>query len=629
MRLEGSMRRLKGDKTDLNRSNIGYIFLFSLLIACTDIYGQQPLNGFCSYRKIQVKPAFGKIFTFDFDNDNQTDFLLFNPLNNNVAFQKNNPSENKITSLARSSVIAITDLKPVIQLRRKELLYFAISQKDRKAALLSISKGGGISIRMQYKFDSYPSSLSVADMNGDGNSEAVVCGNNFKGISLFLLKNKLEEINIVRDGVFSSVQFIDLNYDGFPDIAAYEARKNCIYLFINDQNGNFRKMRSLKFDPSVRSFKTADVNSDGYMDLVLLKNKGINILEGDSVSSFRKNYFIHTPVAPDEITVDDYNGDGMNDLAYMNKSSGELFLQINKGNSSYYYSILLLKKSGYSDMKSFRDSFLKRIVLLNPDGELYVFSKFDLKRDFEKLSAFGEASALASFENRNPDRKDLCVVDNYQKALIVLSGEPGNPVSKYYSVRTSAPFSKVAIDDSRWNEKTFFLYSPSGNLIEIIKYNFDNLKIEKNTLYVKGGIIDLKLRPSGESNYPNIYILSNRSEPSYSIYQFKSYHYSEISSGKSGRTFIDAAITSNDTLSLFSWSKSNYGSEYSYSSFGMFPKDKFLYKYDNKLQDAFGLYTQTFPVSNKNEYINFSLISNGSDVGRYFIRKEGNKKVEF
>jgi hypothetical protein len=628
MRLEGLMKRLRGDKTDLRRFNCIYFFLFFLFAEGTEIYGQLPLNGFCSYSRIQVHPSEEKILTLDFDNDNKTDFLLYNPLNNNISVQKSTFIDNKITSIKRSSGISITDLKPVIQLKRKELFYFAISQKDRKAALFSISRGGEVRTTMQYKFDSYPSSLAVADVNGDGNSEAIVCGNNFKGISLFLLRNRPEEIKVVPEGVYSSAQFIDLNYDGFPDVVAYDARKNSLVFFTNDQNGNFRKARNIKFDPSVKSFKTADVNSDGYMDIILSKQKGFNVLEGDSVSSFKKSFFVHTPVQPDEVTVDDYNGDGINDLAYMNKTTGEFFVQLNKGNGSYYYPILLLKKSGFSDMKSFRDNFQKKVVLLNPEGELYVFSRFNSKKDFDRVSAFGEASGVAAFESLNSDGKDLCVIDNYQKALILLTGEPGSPISKYYSVRTSTSFSKAVVDDSKKNEKIFFLYTPGSDLIEIIKYNFENLRIEKSALYVKGGIIDFKLKHSDESGYPNIYLLSNKQDPLFSIYQFRGYRYAEISSNRPGKPFIDAAVTPNDTLSLFTWNKGYFGAEYYGFTFTPSYKNKFLYKYDFKIQDDFGLYMQAFST-NKNEYSNFTLVKNNQDVDGILFEQKGIRNLNF
>lgn len=628
MRLEGLMKRLRGDKKDLRPFNSIYIFLLFLFTAGTQIFGQLPLNGFCSYNRIKVNPSEGKIFTLDFDNDNKTDFLLFNPLNNNVAFQKGTAAENKISSFKRSSAISISDLKPVIQLRRKELFYFAISQKDRKAALFSISRGGNLSVNMQYKFDSYPSSLAVADVNGDGNSEAVVCGNNFKGISLFLLKGRLNEIKVVPDGVYSSAQFIDLNYDGFPDLAAFDSRKNSLVFFTNDQNGNFRRARHFKFDPSVKSFKTADVNSDGYMDIILSEQKGFYILEGDSVSSFKKSFFIHTPVQPDEVTVDDYNSDGINDLAYMNKNTGEFFVQINKGNGSYYYPVLLLKKSGFSDMKSFRDNFQKKVVLLNPDGELYVISRFNSKKDFDRISAFGEASGVASFESLNSDGKDLCVIDNYQKALIILAGEPGNPVSKYYSVRTSTSFTKAVVDDSKKNVKIFFLYTPGNDLVEIIKYNFENLRIEKIALYVKGGIIDLRLKHSDESDYPNIYLLANKRDPVFAVYQLRGYRYAEINSGRPGKPFVDAIVTPNDTLPLFSWNKGAYGAEYYGYTFSPSYKNRFLYKYDFKIQDDFGLYMQAFPA-NRNEFSNFTLIKNSRDVDGILYERKGIRNLNF
>ncbi len=610
MRLEGLMKLLQGDKTDLRRVKYFPIFLLFLFTASADIFCQLPLNGFCSLRNIKVNPSFEKIFTLDFDNNNQSDFLIFNPLNNNVALQKNNSVENEITSISRYIQISITDIRPVIRLRNRELFYFAISQKDRKAALFSISKSGGMWVNLQHKFNSYPSALAVADMNGDGNSEAIVAGNNFEGISLFLLKNNMSEIKIVPKGAYSSVQFIDLNYDGFPDIAAYESRKNALYFFFNDQNGNFREARNLKFDPSVRLFRTADVNSDGYADLLLVKQKGISVIEGDSVSSFKKNYFVRTPVTPDEVAVDDFNTDGINDLAFMNRGSGEFFIQINKGNGTYHYPVLMLKRNKFSDMKSFRDSFSKKIVLLNPEGELYVFSKSNIKRESEKISASGDCSAITAFKLRNNEKKDIAVIDNYQKALIVLLSEPGNPFAKYYSVRTSSAFDKIITCDTKKNEKIFLLFSDKSSLIEIIKYDFENNRIEKNTLYVKGNIIDLKIKPAGDSDFPNIYVLSDKAYPGYAVYQFKGFHYSEINSGKLGGSFMDAAITSNDTLSLITWIRSYYGCEKYSFSFRGFNNGALLYKYENKILDDFEIYTGTISINDKNGFMSYSLIRN-------------------
>lgn len=614
MRLEGSMKLLQGDKTDLRYVKYLRFFLLFLFIISADIYGQLPLNGFCSFGNIKVNPSFEKIFTLDYNNDNQSDFLLYNPLNGLVALQKNTPNQNKITSPVRQSQISITDLRPVIRFRKKELFYFAISQKDRKAALLSVSKSGGMWINLQKKFNSYPSSLAVADMNGDGNSEAIVSGNNFEGISLFLLKNNLNEIKIVQKGAYSTINFIDINYDGFPDIAAFESRQNRLYFFMNDQNGNFREARNLRFDPSVRTFKTADVNSDGYTDLVFIKQKGINVIVGDSVSSFKKSYFVRTPVTPDEVTIDDYNSDGINDLAFMNKGTGEFFVQISKGNGNYYYPVLLLKRNKLSDMKSYRDSFSKKIVLLNPEGELYLFSKSNLKRELEKISVAGEASAIAAFEIKPGEKKDICVVDNYQKALIILLSEPGNPFAKYFSVRTSASFSKVITCDAKNNEKLFILYSNNSSLIEIIKYNFETLNIQENTLYVKGNIIDLKIKPAGDTGYPNIYVLTNKVYPTYAVYHYKSFHYSEVNSGRPVNPFIDAAITSNDTLSIITWKKSYYGCESAFYSFYKPGTITPLYKYENKIQNEFELFTGTSAVGNRNEYLSYSLLRNGKDV---------------
>jgi len=334
-------------------------------------------------------------------------------------------------------------------------------------------------------------------------------------------------------------------------------------------------------------------------------------------------------VSPDETVIDDYNGDGINDIAYMNKSTGEFFLQINKGNGSYYYPVLLLKKSGFADMKSFRDSFLRKIALLNPDGELYIISKFNSKKDSEKISAFGGVSAISLFESGSAERKELCLVDNYQKAFIMLLGEPGNDLSRYFSVRIGYPHSQIAVDDSQTDEKTFYLYTPGKSFIEIIKYNFQSYKIEKNTLYAKGDIADVKVKRSAGSSYADIHILFNKNTPGYSVYQFKDYRYSEISEGKLESPLINAAITGSDSLSVFCWKRNNQLYEYYCCNFIQPYKSRLVYKYDSRIQDNFSLAANSFSKNLTGDFFNISVISNGRDIDGVLYESGRIKNLNF
>jgi hypothetical protein len=306
-------------------------------------------------------------------------------------------------------------------------------------------------------------------------------------------KKTLIEKRISKEKVFSYSAFIDLDYDTYADIAAVNSIKNSIELYYNNQLGEFREARSIDLDAQISEFKTADFNSDGFTDLVYIKNNRFEVLLGDSVSSFRNKIVLDTPVKPDKYVIMDFNGDGYNDIAYINVERGELYIAFGKGSNSFYPPILYLKKPGLVDLTPYIDRAGKKLAVLSSEGKVYLITQITLTDESFSISLGEKPGIINSFDYLNDKYKDICFIDEEENALKVLLSERRNLCRTYYSIPLSGKYDNILVDDSRSKWKTFYCWSKKGYSIELVRINFENQKHYQKVQYADGPIEDVKL----------------------------------------------------------------------------------------------------------------------------------------
>jgi FG-GAP-like repeat len=506
MRRKNSKKRSGDGKSASSVKLIEKIVLFALLLL-SESEAQVPIDGFCRYREYQAKPNLSKIIPVDFNSDGFRDILILNTGENKYFTLLSDQRSNLGAPSQKYSGIALSDLHP-FGIDKNVKRFLICSRKNRQAGIVSFSKSGAYSVLSRIKLNGYPTSVDVNDSNGDGYPDGLISGPSLEGLHLLKKVNHvLKEKKIAPRRVFSASKFIDLDYDGFPDIAAVDPLANAIRFYYNNRAGQFAELRSIEMHGEITEFVTADFNSDGFTDLVYIRDNHIEAMLGDSVSSFRRTVILDTPVKPDKFAILDFNGDGYNDIAFINSQSGELYIAFAKNGREFYPPILYMKKAGLTDMSAYIDRAGKKLALLGRDGKIYLISSFRINEDSFSIALGPEPSSIALFDYLNDRYGDICFIDKGEWTLKLVLSERRNLFRTYYSIPISPEATEIKVDDSAERVKTFFLYRKEDRFIEIIRVNFEKFGYQKIDYYFNGPIADIQLTSDRGKEGINLFAL--------------------------------------------------------------------------------------------------------------------------
>ena len=181
--------------------------------------------------------------------------------------------------------------------------------------------------------------LLHADLNRDGNEDLLVpiSRNGYRvrillgnGAGGFAAPVELAIGGSTADAPRVSVVTADLTGDGKPDLAADNSSSGAIWLWRGDGAGGFGPRQTIVAAKRPGPLAVGDVNGDATTDLVAVVGKGTEALLGNGAGSFRS---AGAPVAVHggSLTLADLNGDAKLDVAVADRAAGRVYVALGNG----------------------------------------------------------------------------------------------------------------------------------------------------------------------------------------------------------------------------------------------------------------------------------------------------------
>jgi hypothetical protein len=163
----------------------------------------------------------------------------------------------------------------------------------------------------------HPTSIAIADFNGDGNLDVVIgTWDNVVGVFLGDGKGNLQtevKYPLIGGGHAGVIAVGDINNDGKLDLVVND---NHINFLLGNGNGTFQAATDI--NTGAGDLALYDVNGDGSLDLVFTEGEGLGVMLNQGDGTFGK--VINSPagvgVMGSDFVMGDFNGDGKVDVAF-------------------------------------------------------------------------------------------------------------------------------------------------------------------------------------------------------------------------------------------------------------------------------------------------------------------------
>ena len=185
-----------------------------------------------------------------------------------------------------------------------------------------------------------PTSVAVADLNGDGKPDLVMSNSSSNEVCVMLGRG---------DGTFQrplsfpagvspeSVALRSLTGDGKTDIIVTNYTSSSVSVLLANGDGTFQLPQSFAVGASPDSVAAADVNGDGIPDLTVVNHGSntVSVLLGNGNGTFKPQQTFATGTKPGFGAVGDLNGDGVPDIVAANWVSNTVSVFLNSPNGSF------------------------------------------------------------------------------------------------------------------------------------------------------------------------------------------------------------------------------------------------------------------------------------------------------
>jgi Calx-beta domain/FG-GAP-like repeat/Domain of unknown function (DUF4214) len=214
---------------------------------------------------------------------------------------------------------------------------------------------GGFAPALIFTLGTATRDMAAGDFNLDGNLDvAAVFSNNGEQVLAIRLGDgqggfgALTRLNPGASNFIVAVTVVDFNLDGKADLATTDINAQSVSVLLGDGTGQFGTAKTFAVGLGPREAVPADLNNDGKPDLVVPNSasgplttfptptNNISVLLGNGAGNFSTAIEVSLGEAADRVAVQDFNGDGNQDLVArpLSSSAGMLLLAVLLGDGT-------------------------------------------------------------------------------------------------------------------------------------------------------------------------------------------------------------------------------------------------------------------------------------------------------
>jgi Bacterial Ig-like domain (group 3)/FG-GAP-like repeat/FG-GAP repeat len=259
---------------------------------------------------------------------------------------------------------------------------------DDTISVLLGNGDGSFRPALRFQTGRSPESVAAIDLNGDGILDLAVANTQDSTLSILLGNGDgtfQAQTTLASGRAPISIVVGDFNADGIADLAIADTNDSDVSVLLGNGDGTFHTRMTFAVGNTPQQLVAADLNRDGVVDLAVVNTKDntVSILLGNGDGTFQGQLIFSTGAGPHSIAVGDFNRDGLVDLAVCNRYSGTVSLLIGHGDGTFQTGSSI--QTGRSPMSLTAGDF-------DGDGllDLVVTNQFDL--DISVLRGDGDGT---------------------------------------------------------------------------------------------------------------------------------------------------------------------------------------------------------------------------------------------